>query len=187
MWLSNSATGPYPATGDANVQIASISEELAKKTEDAARQQEEITHLLSQIVDLQKKAKAVRLPCRCHTGQEQGWAARGRAVLDGTRLLERMAPCHSCACCSGGGLVGSGTHPVPQSQQRLLIIICKLAAFVGKCRGHGVSVGLTNRGAVCLYCIPQGKERRKERQKGEGRTDSQKALMLRRRASGHGG
>ncbi|XP_072507547.1 trafficking kinesin-binding protein 1 isoform X7 [Notamacropus eugenii] len=43
---------------DANVQIASISEELAKKTEDASRQQEEITHLLSQIVDLQKKAKA---------------------------------------------------------------------------------------------------------------------------------
>ncbi|XP_037703831.1 trafficking kinesin-binding protein 1 isoform X6 [Choloepus didactylus] len=43
---------------DANVQIATISEELAKKTEDAARQQEEITHLLSQIVDLQKKAKA---------------------------------------------------------------------------------------------------------------------------------
>ncbi|XP_030059180.1 trafficking kinesin-binding protein 1 isoform X2 [Microcaecilia unicolor] len=42
---------------DANIQIASISEELAKKTEDAARQQEEITHLLSQIVDLQKKAK----------------------------------------------------------------------------------------------------------------------------------
>lgn len=41
------------------MQIASISEELAKKTEDAARQQEEITHLLSQIVDLQKKAKAV--------------------------------------------------------------------------------------------------------------------------------
>uniref|UniRef100_A0A8C0TI76 Trafficking kinesin protein 1 n=1 Tax=Canis lupus familiaris TaxID=9615 RepID=A0A8C0TI76_CANLF len=47
-----------PLPGDANVQIASISEELAKKTEDAARQQEEITHLLSQIVDLQKKAKA---------------------------------------------------------------------------------------------------------------------------------
>ncbi|KAM4029408.1 trafficking kinesin-binding protein 1 isoform 2-T2 [Anomaloglossus baeobatrachus] len=43
---------------DANIQIVSISEELAKKTEDAARQQEEITHLLSQIVDIQKKAKA---------------------------------------------------------------------------------------------------------------------------------
>nr|XP_060637745.1 trafficking kinesin-binding protein 1 isoform X3 [Anolis sagrei ordinatus] len=43
---------------DANLQIGNIAEELAKKTEDAARQQEEITHLLSQIVDLQKKAKA---------------------------------------------------------------------------------------------------------------------------------
>ncbi|XP_073534239.1 trafficking kinesin-binding protein 1 isoform X6 [Phyllobates terribilis] len=43
---------------DANIQIVGISEELAKKTEDAARQQEEITHLLSQIVDIQKKAKA---------------------------------------------------------------------------------------------------------------------------------
>ncbi|XP_075683203.1 trafficking kinesin-binding protein 1 isoform X3 [Rhinoderma darwinii] len=43
---------------DASIQIASISDELAKKTEDAARQQEEITHLLSQIVDIQKKSKA---------------------------------------------------------------------------------------------------------------------------------
>ncbi|XP_063778466.1 trafficking kinesin-binding protein 1 isoform X2 [Pseudophryne corroboree] len=43
---------------DANIQIVSISEDLAKKTEDAARQQEEITHLLSQIVDIQKKAKS---------------------------------------------------------------------------------------------------------------------------------
>lgn len=38
--------------GDANIQISTIAEELAKKTEDASRQQEEITHLLSQIVDL---------------------------------------------------------------------------------------------------------------------------------------
>ncbi|XP_061090024.1 trafficking kinesin-binding protein 1 isoform X1 [Conger conger] len=43
---------------DANHQISSIAEELAKKTEDASRQQEEITHLLSQIVDLQKKSKS---------------------------------------------------------------------------------------------------------------------------------
>ncbi|XP_075068570.1 trafficking kinesin-binding protein 1 isoform X3 [Mixophyes fleayi] len=43
---------------DASIQIVSISEDLAKKTEDAARQQEEITHLLSQIVDIQKKAKS---------------------------------------------------------------------------------------------------------------------------------
>ncbi|KAF7654010.1 hypothetical protein LDENG_00075820 [Lucifuga dentata] len=42
---------------DANLQLSSLAEELAKKTEDASRQQEEITHLLSQIVDLQKKAK----------------------------------------------------------------------------------------------------------------------------------
>ncbi|KAM9309438.1 trafficking kinesin-binding protein 1 isoform 2-T2 [Pholidichthys leucotaenia] len=42
---------------DANLQISSLVEELARKTEDASRQQEEITHLLSQIVDLQKKAK----------------------------------------------------------------------------------------------------------------------------------
>ncbi|XP_049585270.1 trafficking kinesin-binding protein 1 isoform X1 [Syngnathus scovelli] len=43
--------------GVANVQISSLAEELARKSEDASRQQEEITHLLSQIVDLQKKAK----------------------------------------------------------------------------------------------------------------------------------
>ncbi|XP_062847516.1 trafficking kinesin-binding protein 1 isoform X2 [Trichomycterus rosablanca] len=42
---------------DANLQMSSLAEELAKKTEDASRQQEEITHLLSQIVDLQKKVK----------------------------------------------------------------------------------------------------------------------------------
>lgn len=42
-----------------SLQISAIAEELARKTEDAARQQEEITHLLSQIVDLQKKAKSV--------------------------------------------------------------------------------------------------------------------------------
>ncbi|XP_035537940.1 trafficking kinesin-binding protein 1-like [Morone saxatilis] len=41
-----------------SLQISAIAEELARKTEDASRQQEEITHLLSQIVDLQKKAKS---------------------------------------------------------------------------------------------------------------------------------
>uniref|UniRef100_A0A4W3HAQ0 Trafficking kinesin protein 1 n=1 Tax=Callorhinchus milii TaxID=7868 RepID=A0A4W3HAQ0_CALMI len=44
---------------NANIQLVNLSDELSKKTEDTARQQEEITHLLSQIVDLQKKAKAV--------------------------------------------------------------------------------------------------------------------------------
>lgn len=42
-----------------SLQISAIAEELARKTEDASRQQEEITHLLSQIVDLQKKTKSV--------------------------------------------------------------------------------------------------------------------------------
>lgn len=41
--------------------MSSLAEELAKKTEDASRQQEEITHLLSQIVDLQKKVKCVSI------------------------------------------------------------------------------------------------------------------------------
>uniref|UniRef100_A0A3Q4BZC7 Trafficking protein, kinesin binding 1a n=1 Tax=Mola mola TaxID=94237 RepID=A0A3Q4BZC7_MOLML len=44
-----------------SLQISAIAEELARKTEDASRQQEEITHLLSQIVDLQKKAKSYAL------------------------------------------------------------------------------------------------------------------------------
>ncbi|XP_054619344.1 trafficking kinesin-binding protein 1-like isoform X2 [Dunckerocampus dactyliophorus] len=42
-----------------SLQISAIAEELARKTDDASRQQEEITHLLSQIVDLQKKAKSL--------------------------------------------------------------------------------------------------------------------------------
>ncbi|XP_062874656.1 trafficking kinesin-binding protein 1 [Trichomycterus rosablanca] len=44
-----------------SLQISSIAEELTRKTEDAVRQQEEITHLLSQVVDLQKKAKTCAL------------------------------------------------------------------------------------------------------------------------------
>ncbi|TSK87408.1 Trafficking kinesin-binding protein 1 [Bagarius yarrelli] len=44
-----------------SLQISTIAEELTRKTEDAARQQEEITYLLSQIVDLQKKAKTYAL------------------------------------------------------------------------------------------------------------------------------
>lgn len=66
-WWHISDTNSFPTvsfllllvSGDANLQISSIAEELARKTEDASRQQEEITHLLSQIVDLQKKAKLV--------------------------------------------------------------------------------------------------------------------------------
>uniref|UniRef100_A0A8C0H127 Uncharacterized protein n=1 Tax=Chelonoidis abingdonii TaxID=106734 RepID=A0A8C0H127_CHEAB len=38
-------------------QVVSLSEELARKTEDTARQQEEISQLLAQIVDLQQKCR----------------------------------------------------------------------------------------------------------------------------------
>lgn len=52
---------PSVLSGLSSLQISAIAEELARKTEDASRQQEEITHLLSQIVDLQKKAKSVSI------------------------------------------------------------------------------------------------------------------------------
>ncbi|XP_078715591.1 trafficking kinesin-binding protein 1 isoform X2 [Lampetra fluviatilis] len=42
---------------ESNSQVLTLTEELARRSEDASRQQEEITHLLSQIVDLQKKVK----------------------------------------------------------------------------------------------------------------------------------
>lgn len=42
---------------DANIQVSQLSEELAKKVEDSLRQQEEITQLLAQVVDLQSRNK----------------------------------------------------------------------------------------------------------------------------------
>ncbi|XP_067138624.1 trafficking kinesin-binding protein 1-like isoform X1 [Centruroides vittatus] len=42
---------------DANIQITSLQEEVAKKTDDSIRQQEEITQLLSQVVDLQRRVR----------------------------------------------------------------------------------------------------------------------------------
>lgn len=128
----------YFVTGDANVQIASISEELAKKTEDAARQQEEITHLLSQIVDLQKKAKSVRLLCL--------WMTRQWPCGDGTdgQWEDRSLP-EPCILLSGGGLVRSGANPAaPRSAEASFTIllfprmIYKLAAFIEKCCRYGV-------------------------------------------------
>uniref|UniRef100_A0A4W6CBA4 Si:dkey-28e7.3 n=1 Tax=Lates calcarifer TaxID=8187 RepID=A0A4W6CBA4_LATCA len=43
-----------------NKQVVDLSEELARKVEDSVRQQEEISSLLAQIVDLQARCKAVR-------------------------------------------------------------------------------------------------------------------------------
>uniref|UniRef100_A0A8C9MWH1 Huntingtin associated protein 1 n=1 Tax=Serinus canaria TaxID=9135 RepID=A0A8C9MWH1_SERCA len=43
-----------------NQQVVHLSEELAHRAEDAARQQEEITQLLAQVADLQQKCRTVR-------------------------------------------------------------------------------------------------------------------------------
>lgn len=43
-----------------NKQVVDLSEELARKVEDCVRQQEEISSLLAQIVDLQARCKGVR-------------------------------------------------------------------------------------------------------------------------------
>lgn len=47
-------------SASANKQVVDLSEELARKVEDTLRQQEEISSLLAQIVDLQARCKAVR-------------------------------------------------------------------------------------------------------------------------------
>lgn len=44
---------------DANLQVRQLSEELAKKVEDSLRQQEEITQLLAQVVDLQVSCSTI--------------------------------------------------------------------------------------------------------------------------------
>ncbi|KAK3856466.1 hypothetical protein Pcinc_037216 [Petrolisthes cinctipes] len=54
-------TGVIKQLTDANLQVRQLSEELAKKVEDSLRQQEEITQLLAQVVDLQAHNK--RLTC----------------------------------------------------------------------------------------------------------------------------
>ena len=48
-----------------NRRVGDLSEELARKVEDSLRQQEEISSLLAQIVDLQARCKGVsQLPRR---------------------------------------------------------------------------------------------------------------------------
>lgn len=46
--------------GQTNAQISRITDELSEKSEEVIRYQEEISSLLSQIVDLQHKLKEVR-------------------------------------------------------------------------------------------------------------------------------
>lgn len=108
------------------MQIASISEELAKKTEDAARQQEEITHLLSQIVDLQKKAKAVR-------PRSSGCHREGRSELTQGHLTpgDRDIWLHVAGVCAA--LLEkelSGFNSIIFIAAFLLRIGCRLVEFV---------------------------------------------------------
>lgn len=54
--------GAPPAA--ASQQVVCLSEELARKAEDTARQQEEISQLLAQVVELQQKCRTVSIsPC----------------------------------------------------------------------------------------------------------------------------
>lgn len=48
----------FPA--ETHGEVNKLSAELAKKTEENFKQQEELTHLLTQICDLQKKCKKVQ-------------------------------------------------------------------------------------------------------------------------------
>ncbi|KAK4808705.1 hypothetical protein QYF61_020194 [Mycteria americana] len=50
-------TDPGPSPAEASRQVAYLSDELARKAEDTARQQEEISQLLAQVVDLQQKCR----------------------------------------------------------------------------------------------------------------------------------
>lgn len=46
--------------GESNSQMVSLTEELSQKNEDLMKQQEEISQLLLQIVELQQRLKQVR-------------------------------------------------------------------------------------------------------------------------------
>lgn len=79
--------GPSPA--EASQQVVYLSDELARKAEDTARQQEEISQLLAQVVDLQQKCRTVSVPCPCR-GVLGG-------VLSRAQLPDLPAPAHSTA------------------------------------------------------------------------------------------
>ncbi|XP_062894162.1 trafficking kinesin-binding protein 1-like [Mobula hypostoma] len=67
--------------GDCNAQLASVSEELALKIEDSARQQEEISVLLAHIVELQQK-------CRTCTAENEDLTQELAASREGQEHLK---------------------------------------------------------------------------------------------------
>ncbi|XP_044855609.1 huntingtin-associated protein 1 isoform X1 [Mauremys mutica] len=79
---------------EASRQVASLAEELARKTEDTARQQEEISQLLAQIVDLQQKCRT----CGAEVEELQQHLAATKASQQNLRtelqdLQEKYAEC----------------------------------------------------------------------------------------------
>ncbi|XP_007443640.1 trafficking kinesin-binding protein 1-like isoform X1 [Python bivittatus] len=67
---------------DASREVALVSEELARKTEDTIRQQEEISQLLAQIVDLQQK-------CRVYGSEMEQLQQQLTAARETQRQLRR--------------------------------------------------------------------------------------------------
>lgn len=78
---------PTPSPAEASQQVVYLSDELARKAEDTVRQQEEISQLLAQVVDLQQKCRTVSVPCLC----------RGLLGGRGAQLPDPPAPAHSTA------------------------------------------------------------------------------------------
>nr|XP_047909167.1 huntingtin-associated protein 1 isoform X1 [Anser cygnoides] len=77
---------------EASQQVVCLSDELARKAEDTARQQEEISQLLAQVVDLQQKCRALRDLQEKYTecggmlqeAQEEVKSLRGRSFPNST-------------------------------------------------------------------------------------------------------
>ncbi|XP_032806948.1 trafficking kinesin-binding protein 1-like isoform X2 [Petromyzon marinus] len=77
-----------------SAHIAQLTEELSRRSEDAVRQQEEITQLLSQIVDLQKKVKtysAENEELSQHLGAAKD--AQRQLTAEVRELQEKLAEC----------------------------------------------------------------------------------------------
>ncbi|XP_060778057.1 trafficking kinesin-binding protein 1 isoform X3 [Neoarius graeffei] len=101
---------------DANLQISSLAEELAKKTEDASRQQEEITHLLSQIVDLQKKYAVENEELTQHLGAAKD--AQRQLTAELRELEDKYAECMEMLHEAQEELKNFRNKTVPQSTPR---------------------------------------------------------------------
>lgn len=83
--------GALSVSASVNKQVVDLSEELARKVEDSLRQQEEISSLLAQIVDLQARCKGVR-GARTHTSSEDKVPSRSlhQTVTDLTEYFENF-------------------------------------------------------------------------------------------------